>query len=120
MEKIHSQRKFVSIAPEGYGFDGFLLDYYILKSEIRIPNSNIKATVYGIEIEKRYEENGNQKLLEQASICDIFVSREHTASFIEKLAARQVTPSTLKYVIDDLLGEKGYEMPEFSVNILEA
>ncbi len=118
MEKIHSERKFVPITPEGLGFEGFYLDYYIIKSEIKIPNSQIKATVYGIEIEKKYEENGRVKLLEQANINDIFVSKEHTKKFIDRLARNQVTPSSLKYIIDDLLDENGYEPPEFTVNIL--
>lgn len=118
MEKIHSERKFVTISPEGFGYDGFYLDYYILKSEIKIPNSSICATVYGIEIEKKYEENGVSKLLEEASINDIFVSKEHTKKFIDKLAQNKITPSLLKYVIDDLLDEKGLEPPEFTVNVL--
>ena len=118
MEKIHSERKFVSISPDGYGFEGFFLDYYILKSEISIPRSNIKATVYGIEIEKKYEELGTTKLLEQANINDIFVSKEHTIKFIKKLARKQITPSALKYVIDELFDENGYEPPEFTVNVI--
>jgi len=118
MEKIHSERKYVSIAPEGFGFEGFFLDYYILKSEIKIPGANIRATVYGIEIEKKYEENGITKLLEQANINDIFASKEHTKKFIKKLAQKHVTPSTLKYVIDELFDENGFEPPEFTVNVL--
>lgn len=115
MEKIHSQRKFVSIVPDGSSYEGFFLDYYIVKSGIRIPGSDILATVYGIEIEKKYEEEGRVKVLEQANINDIFTTKEHTEKFIKKLASGCVTPSALKYVIDDLLDEKGYEPPEFTV-----
>ena len=114
MKKIHSKRKFVSITPEGHSFEGYFLDYYILKSEIKIPNSDIKVTVYGIEIEKGYSENGVEKLLEQAKVDDIFVSSEYADSFISTLAKRQVTPSSLKYIIEDLLGKEGYELPEVS------
>ena len=46
MEKIHSERKYVSISPDGSSYEGFFLDYYILKSGIRIPGSDIRATVY--------------------------------------------------------------------------
>ena len=118
MEKIHSERKFVSISPEGLCFEGFYLDYYIIKSEIKIPNSAIKATVYGVEIEKKYEEDGIVKLLEQAYINDIFTTREHTGKFIKRLAAKSVTPSSLKYVIDELLDENGYEPPQFTVSLM--
>jgi len=118
MKKIHSQRKYVSISPEGFCFTGFYLDYYILKSEIHIPNSDIRAVVYGIEIEKKYEEDGTEKILEQANINDIFVSEEHTKKFIGMLAGKQITPSGLKYVINELLDENGYEPPEFTVNVM--
>ncbi len=118
MQKIHSKRKYVAINPEGAFFGGFYLDYYILKSEIKIPRSDIKATVYGIEIEKKYEEDGTEKLLEQAFVNDIFASEENTEKLIVRLADKLIMPSTLEYVIDDLLGEKGFEPPEITVNIL--
>ena len=112
VEKIHSKRKFVSITPEGHSFEGYYLDYYMLKSEIKIPNSNIKATVYGIEIEKKYSENGVEKLLEHAKMDDIFVSSEYAHSFIASLAKRHITPSSLRYIVEDLFSENGYEPPE--------
>ena len=112
LEKFHSKRKFVSITPEGHSFEGYFLDYFRLKSEIKIPNSNIKVTVYGIEIEKRYSENGVEKLLEHARVDEIFVSSDYADSFIATLAKRHVTPSSLKYIVEDLLCENGYEPPE--------
>ena len=118
MEKIHSERKYVSISPDGSSYEGFFLDYYILKSGIRIPGSDIRATVYGIEIEKKYEEDGKIKVLEQANINDIFTTKEHTEKFIKRLAGSLITPPSLKYVIDDILDEKGYEPPEFTVTVL--
>ena len=112
VEKIHSKRKFVSITPEGHSFEGYYLDYYMLKSEIKIPNSNIKATVYGIEIEKKYSENGVEKLLEHAKMNDIFVSSEYAHRFIANLAKKHITPSSLRYIVADLFSENGYEPPE--------
>jgi len=118
MQKIHSARKYVSLNPEGSWFGGFYLDYYMVKSEIKIPNSDIKATVYGIEIEKKFEEDGIERVLEQAEVRDIFASAENTKTLISRLADREIMPATLEYVIDDLLGEKGFEPPEVNVSIL--
>jgi hypothetical protein len=118
MQKIHSKRKYVPLSPEGIFSGGYYLDYYILKSEIKIPRSDILATVYGIEIEKKYEEDGIEKLIEKASLNDIFASMENTERLIVRLADKLILPSTLEYVIDDMLGEKGFEPPEITVNIL--
>ena len=112
MQKIHSARKHVTLTPEGDWFGGFYLDYYMIKSEIKIPNSAIKATVYGVEIEKKQEEDGTQIVLESAIIRDIFASPENTNKLISRLSEKLVMPSTLKYVIDELLGEGGLEPPE--------
>lgn len=117
MQKIHSKRKYVTINPEGCCFGGFMLDYYVIKSEIKIPNTDIKATVYGIEIEKKYEEDGTEKILEQAYVNDIFASEEHTHKLIYRLAEKLIMPSTLEYVIEDMLGEKGFEPPEITLKV---
>ncbi len=117
MQKIHSARKYVSLTPEEGWFGSYYLDYYMIKSEIKIPNSDIKATVYGVEIEKKLEEDGCEKILEQASVKDIFASPENTRALISRLARHTVMPSSLEYVIDDLLGEKGFEPPEITLNI---
>lgn len=118
MQKIHSARKYVSLTPEGGWFGGLYLDYYMVKSEIKIPNSDIKATVYGIEIEKKLEEDGVERVLEQAAVQDIFATAENTETLISRLAAREIMPSTLEYVIDDLLGERGFEPPEVNVTVV--
>ncbi len=112
MQKIHSARKHIALNPDGDWFGGFYLDYYMIKSEIKIPNSAIKATVYGVEIEKKQEENGTETVLESASIRDIFASPENTGRLISRLSEKMVMPSTLEYVIDELLGESGLEPPE--------
>lgn len=112
MQKLHSQRRYVGINRDGAGFGGFYLDYYILRSEICVPNTSFSAVIYGVEIEKKYEEDGNEKILEQATVNDIYSSKEKTEQLINKLAENLVMPSTLEYIIDDILGENGYEPPE--------
>ena len=112
MQKLHSQRRYIGINPDGAGFGGFYLDYYILCSEISVPNTNFSAIIYGVEIEKKYEEDGIEKILEQATVNDIYSSKERTEKLVNKLADNLVMPSTLEYIINDILGESGYEPPE--------
>lgn len=117
MQKIHSQRRYVGVNPDGAAFGGFYIDYYILESEIKVPGSNFSALVYGVEIEKKYEEDGCEKILEQAVVNDIFSSKKHTCELINKLAQNLIMPSTLEYIIEDILGERGLEPPEIKVTI---
>ena len=112
MQKLHSQRRYVGINPGDAGFGGFYLDYYILSSEISVPNTTFSAIIYGVEIEKKYEEDGNEKILELATVNDIYSSKEKTEKLIKKLAENLVMLSTLQYIINDILGENGYEPPE--------
>ena len=112
MQKLHSQRRYVDINPGNAGFGGFYLDYYILSSEISVPNTSFSAIIYGVEIEKKYEEDGNEKILELATVNDIYSSKEKTEKLVKKLAENLIMPSTLQYIINDILGENGYEPPE--------
>lgn len=112
MQKQHSQRRYIGINRDGAGFGGFYLDYYILSSEISVPNANFSAITYGVEIEKKYEEDGIEKIIEQAMVNDIYSSKERTEKLVNKLADNLVMPSTLEYIISDILGGKGYEPPE--------
>ncbi len=107
MQKIHMQRKYI-----GLSGDGFYLDYYILRSEIGLPGSDFRAVTYGVEIEKKYSSGGHEQILEQATVNDIYSSMRLTEILVKKLADRLILPSTLKYIIGDLIGERGYEMPE--------
>lgn len=117
MQKIHSQRRYVGVNQDGAGFGGFYLDYYILESEINVPNTSFSALIYGVEIEKKYEENGCEKILEQAVVNDIYASKKGTQKLIDKLADNLVMPSTLEFILNDILEERGFEPPEFTVTI---
>jgi len=112
MQKLHSQRRYIGVNPDGAGFGGFYLDYYILSSQIDVPNMSFSTMIYGVEIEKKYEEDGIEKILELATINDIYSSIEKTEQLIKKLAENLVTPATLQYIINDILDENGYEPPE--------
>ena len=53
MIKIHSKRRYVGLGINTDCFGVFFLDYYILESTIKLPNSDFEAVIYGIEIEKK-------------------------------------------------------------------
>ena len=55
---------------------------------------------YGIEIIKK----DNGKVLESILIRNIYSKREKSESLIRKLFVNSVTPVSLPYVLDDLLG----------------
>ena len=117
MQKIYADRKYISLNGDGACFVGYYIDYYILKSELTVPNANFSATIYGIEIEKKYEEGGVEKTLERASVSDIYTSLGKTKSLIKKLSDRLVSPVMLEYVIDDILSENGAEPPKVTLNV---
>ena len=117
MQKIHADRKYISLNGEGACFEGFYIDYYILKSELCVPDANFSAMIYGIEIEKKYEEDGVEKTLERACVNDIYTSLAKTKLLIKKLSSRLVSPVMLEYVIDDILSENGSEPPRVTLNV---
>ncbi len=117
MQKIHAGRKYISLNVECSFFEGFYIDYYILQSELKVPDANFSAIIYGIEIEKKYEEDGREKTLERACVHDIYTSRRKTEALIKKLSDRCISPLMLEYVIDDILGENGLEPPCITLNV---
>ena len=116
MQKFHLARRYVYSDSTDYPMGSFLLDYYMIKSEIKIPHSSIIAVVYGVEIEKRSKTNRGESRIETASVKDIFNSREHTSGFVTSLAEKLVTPSDLKKAVEELIGEKGFEPPEVTIS----
>lgn len=77
------------------------LEYYLLESEYTENESKggVLYKTYGIEIIKRHNGSKERKQFES-----IFNTREKTKSLVNLLADNTVTPSTLPYVLDDLLG----------------
>ena len=45
MQKIYADRKYISLNGDGACFVGYYIDYYILKSELTVPNANFSATI---------------------------------------------------------------------------
>lgn len=76
------------------------LDYYLLESRYDDDDNQEIQKAYGVEIIKKQ----NGKPDEKKHYESIFPSRDKAKSLIELLAEQTVTPSTLSYVLDDILG----------------
>lgn len=101
VSKFLEKRVEIECSESGYQTGNTLeLEYYLLESmNDCIDNNGIQKT-YGVEIKKK-----QQGILGESSYFEnVFPSREKTMSLIELLAKQTVTPSTLEYVMDDLLG----------------
>jgi len=76
------------------------LEYYLLENEeAKVGDQEIVKT-YGVEILKKH----NGILNEKKQFENIFNTREQTKELVELLSDNTVTPSTLPYILDDLLG----------------
>lgn len=76
------------------------LDYYLLESEYDDTDLQEIQKAYGVEIIKKQIGRPD----ERKQYKNIFPSRDKAKSLIELLAEQTVTPSTLSYILDDLLG----------------
>lgn len=75
------------------------LEYYLVECDSK-EEYNEPQKGYGIEIIKK----DNGKVLESILIRNIYSRRENSESLIRKLFVNSVTPVSLPYVLDDLLG----------------
>ena len=76
------------------------LSYYLLESDISDFDTITGEKFYGIEILKRTEE----KKYECEMIRNFSNSEISTKNLLEILATNKVTPVTLPFVMDDILG----------------
>jgi hypothetical protein len=76
------------------------LEYYLIESMTDCTGNNDIQKTYGVEIKKKQQGISGESI----SFENVYPSREKTISLIELLAEQTVTPSTLAYVMDDLLG----------------
>lgn len=95
----HLERKisfFTEEIDEGYGYD-FDLEYYLVESEEKVEDNEM--VVYGLEIIKKYGEKTESKMIRNYSS-----SMENVRKLISELADHTVTPVSLPFVLDDILG----------------
>ncbi|MEN6316488.1 MAG: DUF6514 family protein [Clostridiaceae bacterium] len=76
------------------------LEYYLLEREGGKSGDNESEKTFGIEILKK----NDGVLNETKQYENIFNTREKTKGLVKLLAENTVTPSTLPYILDDLLG----------------
>lgn len=76
------------------------LEYYLLECEKFDSEKKEECKTYGIEIVKKHsgivEENRKYE--------NIFSNRKKIKSLVDLLAENTVTPSSLPYILDDLIG----------------
>ncbi len=76
------------------------LEYYLLECEnTELSDTEVQKT-YGVGIVKKH----HGILNESKQFANIFNSRDQARSLIENLAQHTVTPTSLLYILDDLLG----------------
>lgn len=76
------------------------LDYYLLESGYDDTDMQEIQKAFGVEIIKKQIDRPD----ERKQYENIFTNRDKAKNLIELLAEQTVTPSTLSYILDDLLG----------------
>lgn len=95
--------KRVEVEFEGYSQkmrNSLELEYYLLESEFSEVEERQTQKTFGVEIVEKHQGILN----ESKHFENIFSTREKTINLVELLAKNTVTPSTLPYILDDLLG----------------
>ncbi len=78
----------------------FEIEYYLLESEMNDSDQGVLQKTYGIEITKKM----NDGFTENKRIEGIYTSKRKVQELISLLAANSVTPLSLPYILDDILG----------------
>lgn len=76
------------------------LEYYLVESDFKEEESSEMIKGYGIEIIKK--ENG--VFQESIIVKNIYCLRDNSESLVRKLLENTVTPVSLPYILDDLIG----------------
>lgn len=76
------------------------LEYYLLESEVKYNDELKGKKVYGLGIAKKI----NEACYEEKVVKNFSCNMNETRKIIDKLADNEVTPMTLDFVLDDLLG----------------
>lgn len=76
------------------------LEYYLIESSSDGIYDKEICKTYGVEIVKKQKGSDD----ESRHFDNIFICRDQTKSLLELLAEHTVTPLTLPYILDDMLG----------------
>ncbi|NLY43173.1 MAG: hypothetical protein GX066_04230 [Clostridiaceae bacterium] len=83
---------------------GINLKYYIIEDEIVNEDFNHPIKGYGIEIVKKEMTIDDTTIIESMQISNVYCSEKRTQELIDKLAYHTVTPVTLDYILEDIIG----------------
>lgn len=75
------------------------LEYYLLESEIHDLEELNGKTAYGIEIVKNLS-----GIIEKEKVKNLFCCKERVLQLLDNFANNTVTPVSLFYVLEDLIG----------------
>jgi len=99
-EKFLEKRVTLDLEDENRNTGSIQLEYYLLESKLNESETEEPRNAYGIEIVKKSQEES----IEIQRYNDICFTREKIRGLIELLAKNTVTPVSLPYILDDLLG----------------
>ncbi|MCX7715324.1 MAG: DUF6514 family protein [Clostridia bacterium] len=80
-----------------------ILEYYLVEKEIAEEYCDLKS--YGVQITKISIFNDGRRSEEYKLINDIFFDKNDAENFIQIIAENRVTPTSLRDVIDDFIGQ---------------
>lgn len=79
------------------------LDYYIIADDISKKHCNLES--YGVRIIKTVCSEGGGKSIDSSQINNIFYRRSDIESFMELIVRNEVTPITLRDVVEDYIAD---------------
>lgn len=80
------------------------LEYYLIESEIEDIDELKGTRTYGIEIVKKTDRVISETALESAAVKNVSTSKNKTEKIIELLSSNYVTPVSLDYILEDIVG----------------
>jgi hypothetical protein len=80
--------------------DSIELEYYLTESEIHESEELYGEKVFGVEIVKIMD----GKEMEAKTVLDLSCNKENTIGILNKLANNTVTPMSLQFVLEDIIG----------------
>ncbi|MGI6669393.1 MAG: DUF6514 family protein [Acetivibrionales bacterium] len=101
VSKFLHRRVEIECSESGYQVENIMeLEYYLTESVTDSTGTDDIKKTYGVGIKKKQQ----GVLGESIYFYNVYPSKKKTMSLVELLAEQTVTPSTLAYIMDDLLG----------------
>lgn len=105
MEKTLFKTKTVLLDDETYLNSNFVLDYYILSTDLHYAIGRFKK-IYGIEVVKSYIDSTNNVITQISDVKCVTFDKDEIKNFAEILVNGTVTPISLKEIVTDYIKER--------------